>query len=96
MPMTIPKFHTPNCKIKGQYKACMCVCAYGGGGCFFQAITSSSEEKNPNYAENIYHPFYATYIYSRSETRGKFWNVVLEKDGEDQLDRSCEKWRNVT
>jgi hypothetical protein len=22
---------------------------------------------------------------------GKFWNVVLEKDGEDQLDRSCEK-----
>jgi hypothetical protein len=22
----------------------------------------------------------------------KFWNVVLEKDGEDQLDRSCEKW----
>ena len=27
---------------------------------------------------------------------GKFWNVVLEKDGEDQLDRSCEKWRSVT
>jgi hypothetical protein len=26
---------------------------------------------------------------SRSETLGKFWNVVLEKDGEDQLDRSC-------
>jgi hypothetical protein len=22
---------------------------------------------------------------------GKFWSVVLEKDGEDQLDRSCEK-----
>ena len=22
---------------------------------------------------------------------GKFWNVVLEKDGEDQLDRLCEK-----
>jgi len=21
---------------------------------------------------------------------------VLEKDGEDQLDRSCEKWRSVT
>ena len=33
---------------------------------------------------------------SRSETPGKFWNVVLEKDGEDQLDRSCEKWRSVT
>jgi hypothetical protein len=25
------------------------------------------------------------------ETPGKFLNVVLEKDGEDQLDRSCEK-----
>jgi hypothetical protein len=34
--------------------------------------------------------------YSRSETPGKYWNVVLEKDGEDQLDRSCEKWRSVT
>jgi len=28
---------------------------------------------------------------SRSETPGKFWNV-LEKDGKDQLDWSCEKW----
>ena len=27
---------------------------------------------------------------SRSEIR-KFQNVVLEKDGEDQLDQSCEK-----
>ena len=33
---------------------------------------------------------------NRSETPGKFWNVVREKDGEDQLDRSCEKWRSVT
>ena len=32
---------------------------------------------------------------SRSGTPGKFWNVVLEKDGEDQLDRSCEKWRSI-
>jgi hypothetical protein len=32
---------------------------------------------------------------SRSETPGKFWNVVLEKDG-DQLDRSREKWRSVS
>ena len=30
----------------------------------------------------------------RSETPGKFWNVVVEKDG-DQLDRSCEKRRSV-
>jgi len=33
---------------------------------------------------------------SRSVTPGKFWNVVLEKDGEDQLDRLCEKWRSIT
>ena len=33
---------------------------------------------------------------SRSETCGKFWNMVLEKDGKDQVDRSCEKWRNIT
>jgi hypothetical protein len=26
----------------------------------------------------------------------KFWNVVLEKDGEDQLDWSCEKWSSST
>jgi len=32
---------------------------------------------------------------SRSETPGKFWNVVLEKDGLDQLDRSCEKWTRI-
>ena len=31
---------------------------------------------------------------SRSEIPGKFWSVVLEKDGEDQSDRSCEKWRS--
>ena len=28
---------------------------------------------------------------SRSETPGKFRNVLLKKDGEDQLDRLCEK-----
>jgi len=28
---------------------------------------------------------------SRSEIPGKFRNVVLEEDGEDQLDRSCDK-----
>ena len=33
---------------------------------------------------------------SRSETPGNFRNVVLEKDGEDQLVRSCEKWRSIT
>ena len=32
----------------------------------------------------------------RAVEAGKFCNVVLEKDGEDQLDRSCEKWRCVT
>jgi hypothetical protein len=33
---------------------------------------------------------------SRSKILGKSWNVVLEKDGEDHLSRSCEKWRSVT
>jgi len=32
---------------------------------------------------------------SRLETPGKFWDVVLEKDVKDQLDRSCEKWRSI-
>jgi hypothetical protein len=26
------------------------------------------------------------------EIAGKFWNMVLEKDGENQIDQSCEKW----
>jgi hypothetical protein len=25
-----------------------------------------------------------------------WWNVVLEKHGEDQLDRSYKKWRSIT
>ena len=29
---------------------------------------------------------------SRSEIPWEFWNVVPEKDGEDQLDRSCKTW----
>jgi len=32
---------------------------------------------------------------SRSETPGKFWNVMLEKNGKDQLDWSCGKWRSI-
>jgi hypothetical protein len=32
---------------------------------------------------------------STSEILEKFWNVVL-KVGEDQLDRSCEKWGSIT
>jgi hypothetical protein len=32
---------------------------------------------------------------SRSEIPKNFGNVVLEKDGEDQLDRSYEKWRSI-
>jgi hypothetical protein len=30
------------------------------------------------------------------EMPGKFRNVALEEDGEDQLDRSCEKLRSIT
>jgi hypothetical protein len=33
---------------------------------------------------------------SRLEIPGKFCNVVLEKDGEDQLDLSCEKCGSIT
>jgi hypothetical protein len=33
---------------------------------------------------------------SRSEIAGQFTNVVLDKYGKDQLDRSCEKFRSVT
>jgi hypothetical protein len=33
---------------------------------------------------------------TRTQSPGKYWNVVLEKGGEDQLDRECEKWRSVT
>jgi hypothetical protein len=33
---------------------------------------------------------------SRSEVSGTFLNVLLEKNGEDQLDRSCGKWRSIT
>ena len=33
---------------------------------------------------------------SRLEIPGKFWNVVLEKDVEAELGRSCEKLGNVT
>ena len=33
---------------------------------------------------------------SRSEITGKYWNMVLKKDGEYKLDRSCEKWRSIT
>ena len=36
------------------------------------------------------------YSHLKEEAPGKFRNVVLEKDGEDQLDRSCEKRRSVT
>ena len=29
---------------------------------------------------------------NRPEIPRKFWNVALEKDGEDELDQSCEMW----
>jgi len=33
---------------------------------------------------------------SKSELPGKLLNLVLEKDGGDQLDRMCEKLRIIT
>jgi hypothetical protein len=26
----------------------------------------------------------------------KYWNMMLEKDGKDQLDWACETWRSIT
>jgi len=34
-------------------------------------------------------------IFGRAETLWKFYNVVLENNGEDQLDGRCEKWRSI-
>jgi hypothetical protein len=33
---------------------------------------------------------------NREKIPGNFWNVVVEKGGEDQVERSCEKWRSIT
>jgi hypothetical protein len=33
-----------------------------------------------------------TWTLRKVDRPGKFWNVVLEKDDEDQLGRVCEKW----
>ena len=33
---------------------------------------------------------------SSSEIPGKFWSMVLEKNWEDRLDQSCEKWGSIT
>ena len=37
-----------------------------------------------------------TQLYFLFTMAQQFRNVMLEKDGEDQLNRSCEKWRSVT
>jgi hypothetical protein len=51
-----------------------------------------SEENNPGHF--LLYNIFVSLLYP--EVSGKFWNVVLEKNGEDQLDRSCEKWRSIT
>jgi hypothetical protein len=33
---------------------------------------------------------------SRSETPVKFWNVVLDDDGEDHFEWACDEWRTIT
>jgi hypothetical protein len=33
---------------------------------------------------------------NRTEPPEKFWNVVVDKAGEDQLDGSCEIWGRIT
>jgi hypothetical protein len=47
--------------------------------------------KLPNCCAGIYFSMTISHKSIRSEIPGKFWSVVLEKDGEDQLERSCEK-----
>ena len=39
-------------------------------------------------------PIVHTFRLPRFFLLGKFWNVLLEKDG-DRLDPPCEKWRNI-
>jgi hypothetical protein len=54
--------------------------------------------KHPEKAQNFIFDLQNSFINtgnlcsgSRSEICGKFTNVMLEKNGTDQLDRSCEK-----
>ena len=65
-----------------------------GGGSFHQQIGRKFKEET----STVLH-LYRSLIWclnldtaeSSSETPGKFRNVVLERDGEDHLDGSCEK-----
>jgi len=40
------------------------------------------------------HSFYGAETWTLQKVDQKFWNVVLGLEREDQLDRSCEKWRS--
>jgi hypothetical protein len=40
--------------------------------------------------------WYCVTAENRTEIPWKFWNVVLKKDAEDQLSRSCERWKSIT
>ena len=52
--------------------------------------------KVPNLAHSLVWYWKFDTSKSISEIPRRFWNVVLEKDEEDQLDRLCEKWRSST
>jgi len=62
----------------------------------FTSKTFSNERKKTSEAMLLEHSFVWCWdldtLESRSEIPRMFWNVVLEKDGKDQLDRSSEKW----
>ena len=77
----------------------LCLLAPEEEGSVYQHIGLKTEEETSKMV-HLEHSFIWCWnlddLCSRSETPGKFSNVVLEKDGEDQLYRSCEKWRSVT
>ena len=64
-------------------------------GSFHQQTGLKFKEKNSEVL-HLEHSFVWSWnldtLKSRSEVPGKFLNVVLEKDGEDQLVQVCEKW----
>ena len=62
-------------------------------------VGDAIEEKTSE-SQHLEHSFVWCWSVGTAEIRRvipwEAWNVFLEKGGEDQLDRSCEKWRSVT
>jgi hypothetical protein len=73
----------------------MAKAAFNKKKAFHQQIGLTFKEETSKVL-HLEHSFVWCWILGTSEIRSeipvKFWNVVLEKYGEDQLDWSCEKW----